>query len=114
MVPVTGQLVWVIAEPGNTPTFPMMVVSVHVTAVRARIAKFAEVPSEDADDDGDGGDGGAALFFRASSLDDNDGEEASVEHASRVTSGMNAARRKLRSMCVLRARDGANCKMKTI
>jgi hypothetical protein len=107
MVPVTGQLVWVIAEPGDTPTFPMMVVSVHVTAVRARTAKFAEVPSEDADDDGDGG---AALFFRASSLDDKDGEEASVEHASRVTRGMNAARRKLRSMCVLRARDGANCR----
>jgi hypothetical protein len=62
MVPVTGQLVCVMAEPGETPTFPVMVELVQVTAVPARTAKVPAVPSEGADAAED-----ALLFLRASS-----------------------------------------------
>jgi hypothetical protein len=50
IVPVTGQLVCVMAVPGDTPTFPVMVALVQVTAVPARTAKFPAVPSEGTDD----------------------------------------------------------------
>src|SRR6267142_4851220 len=50
IVHVTGQLVWVMAVPGDTPTFPLTVALVQVTAVPARIAKLDAAPSEGADD----------------------------------------------------------------
>jgi len=49
IVPVTGQLVWVMAVPGYTPTLPVTVALVQVTAVPARTAKLEADPTEGAD-----------------------------------------------------------------
>src|SRR5205814_1342027 len=76
IVPVTGQLVCVIAEPGDTPTFPATVALVHVTAVPARIAKVPDVPSGGADDEA----GGGVLFAEALSAA-SDGEEVADQQA---------------------------------
>jgi hypothetical protein len=99
IVPVTGQLVCVIAEPGDTPTFPATVALVHVTAVPARIAKVPEVPSEGADDEG----GGGVLFLTAFS-EASEGEEVADQQA--MAERTKRQRRALRRMCVLQGKRG--------
>src|SRR4051812_44404743 len=91
------------AEPGETPTFPATVESVQVTAVPARIAKLAAVPSEEADAADE-----APIVLRDSSDEGREEEDRvdEVPHAraeSRVTSGTRRANRALRSICVLQA-----------
>src|SRR5205085_9770334 len=70
-VPVTGQLVCVMAVPGYTPTSPVMVPLVQVTAVPARTAKLAAAPSEGTED----------ALMRAASFEAVDGAADPGPHA---------------------------------
>jgi hypothetical protein len=99
IVPVTGQLVCVMEEPGETPTFPVTVELVQVTAVPARTAKLPAVPSEGADAAED-----ALLFLMASSDEVGEAEVAAgeVPHASEEMT-MARANRALGSIWVLQA-----------
>jgi hypothetical protein len=93
-------MVCTMALPGATPTSPMMLASVQVTAVFARMAKFPEVPN-----------GGvvAAAARRAFAEFEEDVAEGAVPHAS-AERATTEARRTFRGVRVikglLRAKEG--------
>jgi hypothetical protein len=86
IVPVTGQLVCVMAVPGDTPTFPVTVPLVQVTAVPARTAKLPAAPTEGAAATSEVADD--APLIRAASLEVREAAEEGVHARRDAASGM--------------------------